>query len=120
MTDIFVFGSNLAGIHGAGSALHAKKYCGAILGQGVGPQGNSYAIPTKDLNVYDTLPLAIIKIYVDEFLKYAEAHPELNFKVVEIGCGLAGYTREEIAPMFKGHGKNVTLTWNFREVLGEN
>lgn len=112
MKQIFVFGSNLAGRHGKGAALTAKLYHGAVYGHGVGRQGNSYAIPTKDAQLH-TLPLHIIEKYVMDFKQYANQHPELNFFVTRIGCGLAGYTDEVIAPMFKNAPKNceLPLTW---------
>lgn len=106
--NIFVFGSNLAGRHGAGSALEALQYWGAIHGRGVGRQGNSYAIPTKDERL-KTLPLERIKLYVDEFQQYARVHPQLDFYVVPIGCGLAGYTAIQIAPLFDNIAPNVKL-----------
>lgn len=96
---IFCYGSNLAGIHGAGAALHAYKHEGAVMHIGVGHRGNSYGIPTKDENIV-TLPLNIIHVYVDQFISYALKHPELEFKITRIGCGLAGYTNAEIAPLF--------------------
>jgi len=96
---IFVFGSNFAGRHGKGAALYAYRNHGAIYGQGLGLQGDSYAIPTKDGNL-KTLPLEMIKSYVDIFLNFAWAHSEWDFIVTNIGCGLAGYTPEQIAPMF--------------------
>ncbi len=105
---IFVFGSNLAGRHGAGAALFAREKHRAIYGQGVGLQGTSYAIPTKDENI-ETLPLERIKPYVDEFLAFAREHPELNFQLTPIGCGLAGYKPEHIAPMFDGAPSNVRI-----------
>lgn len=114
MTDIFVFGSNLAGIHGAGSARHAHDHCGAEWGCGVGRRGDSYAIPTKDRNI-QTMPLDAIEPYVAEFLDYAREHPELTFKVVAIGCGLAGYTPVEIGPMFAGAPYNCVLPVEFQE-----
>lgn len=96
---IFVFGSNLAGRHGKGAALFAKQHYGAIYGQGVGLQGGSYAIPTKDgkLNI---LALAVISEYVDEFIRFARTNPGLIFDVTRVGCGLAGYRAEQVAPMF--------------------
>lgn len=97
---IFVFGSNLAGRHGKGAALYARQHHGAIYGQGIGRQGNSYAIPTKDYYL-NTLPLEEIERYVRYFLIYAEQHPELTFQVTRIGCGLAGYSNHQIAPFFK-------------------
>lgn len=105
---VFVFGSNLAGVHGAGAALFARRYRGAILGQGVGLQGNSYAIPTKDENI-ETLPLERIKPYIDEFILFAKKNPEMTFEVTRIGCGLAGYTDTDIGPMFKGAPENCRL-----------
>lgn len=114
MTDenkpkIFVFGSNLAGRHGKGAALCALKEHGARYGQGIGFQGNSYAIPTKDekLNI---LPLKTIQNYVDKFLSFARYHPNMIFNVTRIGCGLAGYTDKQIAPMFKRVLHNVKLS----------
>ena len=105
---IFVFGSNLAGRHGAGATLFARKNHGAIYGHGVGRQGNSYAIPTKDSQLR-TLPLEIIQSYVNEFLLYARNHLELDFQVTRIGCGLAGYTDVQIGPMFANAPDNCIL-----------
>ncbi|HTU17552.1 MAG TPA: hypothetical protein VMG10_05765 [Gemmataceae bacterium] len=98
---IFVFGSNLAGRHGKGAALYARQHHGAIYGQGVGLQGSSYAIPTKDEHIR-TLPLERIAEYVEEFKALARAYPDLTFQVTAIGCGLAGYKPHQIAPMFAG------------------
>jgi O-acetyl-ADP-ribose deacetylase (regulator of RNase III) len=92
--EIFVFGSNLAGMHGGGAAWIAYERFGAIMGQGVGLQGQSYAIPTMQGGV------ETIKPYVDEFIEFAKAHPELKFLVTKIGCGIAGFREEEIAPLF--------------------
>ena len=96
---IFVFGSNLAGRHGKGAARHARLRCGAVYGVGVERTGNAYAIPTKDEKLH-TLTLDRIQAYVDEFLQFACAHPDLIFQVTRVGCGLAGYKDEQIAPMF--------------------
>lgn len=96
---IFVFGSNEAGIHGAGAAQHARLYHGAESGNGFGEQGKSFAIPTKD-GSFNVLPLVEIQGYVDLFIKYAEEHSGLDFKVTQIGCGYAGYKPKDIAPMF--------------------
>ena len=114
MTTIFVFGSNLAGRHGAGSARHAAMRKGAIEGRGVGFQGESYAIPTKDERIR-TLPLARIKPYVDAFVLFAKSHPEMTFEVTKIGCGLAGYTDADIAPMFREAPRNCILPHGWRE-----
>lgn len=98
--DIFVFGSNLAGIHGAGAARHALEKYGAVYGEGVGRMGQSYAIPTKDENIV-TLPLARIKPHVDVFVDYAKSHPNLTFHLTRIGCGIAGYDWDrDIGPLF--------------------
>ena len=103
---IFVFGSNLAGRHGKGAALHAYHHHDAKYGQGIGRQGMSYAIPTKDSGLV-SLPLWVIQHYVNDFIAYAEAHQELTFHLTRIGCGLAGYTDTDIAPMFKHAPTNV-------------
>lgn len=104
MNEIFVFGSNLAGRHGKGAALEAKLNWGAIYGQGAGLQGNSYAIPTKD-HALRSLPLTEINKYVKTFIKFAAKHWIVNsdfyFIVTPVGCGLAGYSYYDIAPMFK-------------------
>ena len=93
--EIFVFGSNLEGMHGGGAARLAYDKFGAIWGQGVGLQGQSYGIPTMHGGV------DAIKPYVDEFIEFAKSHPELTFLVTRIGCGIAGFRDEEIAPLFK-------------------
>lgn len=111
---VFVFGSNEAGIHGSGAALDARRHRGAVYGKGFGHFGNSFAIPTKDLHI-KTLPLENIKNYVNLFIDYANAHPELRFEVTRIGCGLAGYTDADIAPMFAGTPENCELPEGWRE-----
>lgn len=112
--NIFVFGSNLAGRHGKGAALCARKEHGAVYGEGVGRTGNSYAIPTKD-NDLKVLPLQSIKRYVEAFKKYAGEHPELTFQVTKVGCGLAGFKEYQIAPMFKDAPDNCELPENWRD-----
>lgn len=111
--SIFVFGSNLAGRHGAGAALHAKQMWGAQYGVGVGPTGNAYAIPTKD-TMLKTLPLRDIELYVDRFIQYAIDHSYWTFILTPIGTGLAGYKVEQIRPMFKDAPANVVFhkEWN--------
>lgn len=120
---IFVFGSNTVGRHGAGAAKTAWQRYGATMGQGRGLSGNSYAIPTKDHNLM-TLELKEIKVYVDEFLRFA-AEPtkswthhglELTYFVTRIGCGLAGLKDEEVAPLFRGAPENVELPYGWREL----
>jgi hypothetical protein len=98
--QVFVFGSNEAGIHGAGAAALALEY-GAEWGKGVGHYGETYAIPTKDREV-KTLVLSKIRPYIADFVAYTKAHPELQFFVTRVGCGLAGYEDRQIAPLFKG------------------
>ena len=93
--EIFVFGSNLAGHHGGGAARLAYERFGAIYGQGVGLQGQSYAIPTMQGGVETIRP------YVDEFIAFAKEHPDLTFLVTRIGCGIAGFTDDEISPLFR-------------------
>lgn len=110
--QIFVFGSNLAGRHGRGSALEARQSHGAIYGQGIGLQGDSYAIPTKDRYMH-VMPLEAIHGYVIAFQHFAAGHPDWTFNVVAIGCGLAGYKPEDIGPMFSGCTPNVRLPAEF-------
>ena len=92
--EIFVFGSNLAGMHGGGAARAAVDHFGAVWGQGEGLQGQSYAIPTMQGGV------STIRPYVQEFIRFAEKHPEMTFYVTRIGCGIAGFRDEEIARLF--------------------
>lgn len=105
---IFVFASNLSGRHGKGSALEARLKHGAIYGKGFGPQGSSYGIPTKGYKL-EILSIEEITKYVNQFLDYAKAHPDVVFEVVKIGTGLAGYTDEEMAPLFKNRTTNVVI-----------
>ncbi len=114
--EIFCFGSNLAGIHGAGAAAYARKHHGAILGQGIGLQGNSYGIPTKDERIH-TLPKEAILKHVVVFIEFAKAHPEMTFNITRVGCGLAGYTDSDIAPLFKGAPENCVLPEGWREII---
>ena len=104
---IFVFGSNEAGVHGAGAARFALNKKGAILGQAFGMQGESFAIPTKDKTIRHTLPLYTIKGYVNHFLTFSHLDPHMQFQVTCIGCGLAGLKHEDIAPMFRMGAKNL-------------
>lgn len=111
--EIFVFGSNLQGQHGGGAARTAYRKFGAVWGQGVGLQGRSYAIPTMQGGVETIRP------YVDEFIDFAESHPQLRFLVTEIGCGIAGFGVEQIAPLFARavSVENIWLPRRFWEVL---
>ena len=111
--EVFVFGSNLAGMHGGGAARTARLYFGAVLGNGDGPQGQSYAIPTMQGGVETIRP------YVNKFIDYAKAHPEQTFLVTPIGCGIAGFMPDEIAPLFEEavSVENIHLPQNFWEEL---
>lgn len=113
--EIFVFGSNLAGAHGGGAARLAYQRFGAVWGEGVGHHGQTYAIPTMQGGV-DT-----IKPYVDDFIRYAKAHPNLTFLVTRIGCGIAGFRDKDIAPLFKNALKvdNIILPEAFVDCLAE-
>ena len=113
--EIFVFGSNLQGSHGGGAAAIAAKQFGAIWGQGVGLQGQSYGIPTMHGGV------AEIKPYVDEFIEFAKQNPNLKFLVTRIGCGIAGFTEEEMAPLFAEgvNVENVYLPDTFLDIIQE-
>jgi hypothetical protein len=115
MDSVFVFGSNLAGRHGAGAALDAVKRFGAIYGEPVGRQGNSYAIPTKDRDL-NTLMLPEINEWVKDFLSYAREHPMEKFFVTRVGCGLAGYHDWDIAPMFYGAPDNCMFDNKWKEI----
>lgn len=110
---IFVFGSNLAGRHGRGAALHARINHGAVYGQGAGLQGDSYGIPTKDAAL-KSLSLEAIREHVTHFITFAIERPDLHFNVTRIGCGLAGYTDADIAPMFAYAPSNCVLPEGWR------
>jgi hypothetical protein len=103
---IFVFGSNLSGIHGGGAARYAYDHYGAEWGVGEGLTGDCYALPTKEANVRDARSVADISQSVARFLEFAAAHPELTLHVTRVGCGLAGFVDEQIAPMFFDAGSN--------------
>lgn len=113
--EVFVFGSNLEGHHAGGAARVAAQKFGAIWGQGVGMQGQSYGIPTMHGGVDEIAP------YVDQFIKYAKDNTDKYFFVTRIGCGIAGFKDEEMAPLFaKAVGvDNICLPLSFVEVLGK-
>ena len=113
--EIFVFGSNLAGMHGGGAARLAYERFGAVWGQGTGLQGRSYAIPTMQGGVETIRP------YVEEFREFALQHPELKFLVTRIGCGIAGFSPAEIAPLFATAADldNVVLPKDFVDIIRE-
>ncbi len=111
--EIFVFGSNLHGFHGGGAARVAYEKFGAVWGQGVGLQGQSYAIPTMQGDVETVVP------YVNEFIEFAKAHPEKLFYVTRIGCGIAGFMDSDIAPLFAEalDVENIVLPLSFYEII---
>jgi hypothetical protein len=118
--EIFVFGSNRQGRHGKGTALTARNKFGAIYGQSEGLQGQSYAIITKELRKeYQPVSLGEIKLGVDTFIQFAKDNKHLTFYVVELGCNLAYFTVEEIAPLFKSAMKlrNIYLPQRFLDNL---
>ena len=108
--QVFVFGSNAGGMHGAGAARTAMERFGAVWGEGHGLHGQSYAIDTMS-------GLGVIEREVATFLGFAAEHPELEFLVTEIGCGIAGYRPEQIAPLFREAGRNVRLPERFAALL---
>jgi len=111
--EVFVFGSNLGGFHAGGAARAALNNFGAVWGQGVGLQGQSYAIPTMHGGV------DAIRPYVDEFIQFAQSRPDLYFYVTRIGCGIAGFRDEQMAPLFAGALPldNVALPKSFYDIL---
>jgi hypothetical protein len=111
--EVFVYGSNLQGLHGGGAARAALRHFGAVMGQGVGLQGQSYAIPTMQGSVETIRP------YVDDFIDFARHHQGLTFLVTRIGCGIAGFRDEEIAPLFKAAlgVANIVLPKSFVDLL---
>lgn len=115
---VFVFGSNEAGRHGAGAAHFAVKYRGAKMGQGVGMQGGSYGIPTKDYHI-QTLGLPAIQHYVREFIEFAK-RTSVQFQVTQIGCGLAGLDKADIAPMFFLAPDNCLFDTEWLPYVAEN
>lgn len=115
---VFCFGSNAAGVHGAGAAKFAYEKKGAQWGKSYGHYGDSFAIPTKDRDI-QTLPLEIIEYFIAGFLAYAYTHPKLTFQVTRIGCGLANYKDSDIAPMFEGAPENCMFDEAWKPYLGD-
>ena len=108
---IFVFGSNLQGIHGAGAAKHAAQHYGAVRGQGEGLQGRSYALPTK-ATPYQTLAIEELWDSIETFLTFASSRPDLNFFVTKVGCGLAGFPEPIVISGFReGNVKVPENVW---------
>lgn len=116
--EVFVFGSNEAGMHGGGAAYRAMSKFRARYGVGFGPTGQCFAIPTKDWHI-QTLPLEEIKFYVDRFWYFVKYHDAYHFLITKIGCGLAGYKEEDIAPLFADfiNFDNVSLPEEFVKII---
>jgi hypothetical protein len=116
--QVFVFGSNESGRHGKGAAKTAMKW-GAKYGQAEGLQGKTYGIPTVNSSITNNLSVEKIKYYVDRFISFARNRPELHFLVTEIGCGLAGMSHKQIAPLFRSaYGmENISLPKKFIRVI---
>lgn len=106
--QVFVFGSNLPGLHGRGAAKFAVQHFGAVYGQGEGHQGNSYAIPTKK-RWNKALQLSDVRKHVERFIHFARSNPDLQFFITRVGCGLAGFTDSQIAPLFREAPDNCEL-----------
>ncbi len=113
---VFVFGSNLAGLHRLGAAKLAAEMFGAEMYLGAGIMGRSYAIPTKNRFI-QTLTISEIKKFVNQFIDYTNSHPEINFWVTAVGCGLAKYKHYQIAPLFVGAGTNCSFPVEWRPFL---
>jgi hypothetical protein len=114
--EIWVFGSNLAGIHGAGAARVAREQFGAPMGAGMGLMGKSYAIPTKDKHI-ETLEIDEISFHIDYFIEFTHLYPDMKFFVTRVGCGLAGFTDSQIAYMFSQANDNCSFAEEWREYL---
>jgi hypothetical protein len=110
--EVFVFGSNGSGAHGGGAARFALERFGAVWGQSEGLQGQSYGIDTMS-------GLEVFEEQAARFLGFARKHPELRFLVTEVGCGIAGYTPDQVARFFRGAPGNVVLPEAFTRALGD-
>lgn len=118
--QVFTFGSNEAGIHGKGAAKTAMQKYGAQYGKSYGHYGQSFAIPTKDEFITGGLTLGQIECYIAGFKAYAYSKRKLQFIVTRIGCGLAGFTDDQIAPLFKGSPKNCIFDAQWHPYLGDD
>ena len=120
---IFVFGSNEKGIHGGGAARVAFDKHGAVRGQGFGPQGNSWGIPTCSKPTGEPgfeISVERLAFYIGCFIAYAKHYPNETFQVTKIGCGLAGWTNEQVAPLFTNAPANCQFDTEWKPFLGEN
>ena len=116
---VFVFGSNLAGQHGAGAAAYAESQWGAVRGQGEGFHGQSYAIPTKSA-AFHTMSIRLIMPHAEKFKAFASTRPDLLFKVTRIGCGIAGFDDLDIAPLFVGAPTNCLFDTAWYQTIGDS
>jgi len=119
--EVFVFGSNELGIHGGGAARVARNQHGAVLHQGFGPQGNSFGIPTCSKPTGEPnheISLKKLDFYIRCFILWATMTPEKRFKVSQVGCGLAGWTAEEVAPLFINAPDNCSFDTDWKPFLG--
>lgn len=114
--NIFVFGSNLKGIHGAGQALTARQIHGAELGVGEGLTGDAYALPTK-ITPYESRSLEDIKISVDKFIEFAKSKSDWEFFIPRIGCGRAGFTDKDIGPLFSNVSENCIMPESWSQYI---
>lgn len=116
---IFVFGSNRSGFHGAGAARYAHQHLGAGWGCGEGRTGNCYALPTKGKKI-EFLKLEAVDVHVKRFLHHARLNKHVQFKVSRVGCGLGGFTDDQIAPLFKSASNNCWFDEEWKQYLGDN
>lgn len=115
---VFVFGSNLSGIHGAGAALYAYRHRRARLGVGRGMTGQAYALPTKGVKI-SFMPISEVAKHIKEFMEFAMEHPQLEFQVTQVGCGLAGFKPMHIAPLFRASPSNCYFDLEWQPILGD-
>lgn len=118
-TAIFVFGSNRSGIHGAGAAYTASIHYGAVRGVGEGLTGRSYALPTVGYRI-TPIELDAVQIHVLNFIEFARSRPDLQFQVTQVGCGLGGFRKHEIAPMFEMSPENCWFDYQWKNFLGSH
>jgi hypothetical protein len=119
---IFVFGSNEKGIHGGGAAKVARTNHGAVTGQGFGPMGQSFGIPTCSKPTGEPgfeIPAEKLAYYVACFIAYARHYPGETFQVTKVGCGLAGWTNEQVAPLFASAPDNCQFDTEWQPFLGD-
>lgn len=117
---IFVFGSNEKGIHGGGAARYARDNHGAVMGQGFGPMGNSFGIPTCSKPTSEPgfeIPYQKLSYYIECFIAYARRNPNETFQVTKVGCGLAGWRDDMVAPLFSNAPANCQFDTDWKPWL---